>query len=254
MNAKKYIAIMATMIFGLALNVYPADSKRMGEANRLYSEEKYQQADSLYQAVLQEEGFSADLYYNMGNAKYKLGEIAPAILYYERALKLAPNNEDIQFNLEMARQQTTDKIDEIDRFFLSEWNKSLQGIFTSNGWAAISIVCFILLLTGVAFYFFGKAIALRKTAFFASIALFFVCAVSFVYAQRQKAEQLSHDYAIIFTPSVTGKSTPDVGGTDLFLLHEGTKVKVKSRLNGWVEIQMTDGNVGWLQEKDIEVI
>ncbi len=253
---KRYISIILSVAFSLLciFNLSAADSKRLAEANKLYAAEKYAEADSLYTAVLQEEGSSAALYYNLGNAKYKQGEIASAILNYERALKLDPNNEDIHFNLEMAKAQTTDKIEELDKFFLSEWNKSLQGVFSSNGWSRLAIICFLLTLGGVALYFFGKVVALRKSAFFVSIFTAIICVVSIVYAKRQKDEQLTHDTAIIFAPSTTGKGSPDESGTDLFVLHEGTKVKVKSTLNGWVEIQMADGNVGWIPEKDLEII
>lgn len=238
--------------FTLSLNA--AESRRMAEANQFYTQENYRAADSLYQLVLAEEGISAAAYYNLGNAKYKLGEIAPAILNYEKALKLDPNNEDILFNLEMAQQRTTDKIEHLDKFFLEEWSKSIQRIFSSDGWAYLSIFSFILLLTGIALYFFGKNLTLRKIAFFSTFLVLFVFIISIVCAKKQKDYQMIHDTAIIFAPSVTCKGSPDAGGTDLFLLHEGTKVNVKSKLNGWVEIQMMDGNVGWIPEKDLEII
>lgn len=230
------------------------DSKRLIEANKLYTVEKYSQADSLYQLVLQEEGVSSATYYNLGNAKYKQGDFASAILNYEKALKLDPNNEDIRFNLEMAQAQTTDKIEELDKFFLSEWNKSIQTLFSSNSWSRISIFCFLLTLTLVALYFFAKIIVIRKISFIGSILTLFLCIVAFVYAKQQKDLQLSHDTAIIFAPSITGKGSPDASGTDLFLLHEGTKVKIKSKLNGWIEIQIADGNVGWIPENALEII
>jgi tetratricopeptide (TPR) repeat protein len=238
----------------LSFSLNAAESRRLIEANQMYTKENFKAADSLYQLVLNEEGVSAAVYYNLGNTKYKLGEIAPAILNYERALKLDPNNEDILFNLEMAQHKTTDKIEHLDKFFLEEWNKSIQGLFSSDGWSYLTIICFIALLTGIALYFFGKNNALRKIAFFGSILLLFVFIISFVYAKEQKDAQIIHDTAIIFAPSVTCKGSPDAGGTDLFLLHEGTKVNVKSKLNGWVEIQMMDGNVGWIPEKDLEII
>ncbi|MBP5423216.1 MAG: tetratricopeptide repeat protein [Paludibacteraceae bacterium] len=238
----------------LPIICFASESKRFAEANDLYSLGKFKEADSLYQVVLQEEGSSAALYYNLGNAKYKQGEIAPAILNYERALKLDPNNEDILFNLEMAKQQTTDKIEQLDNFFISDWNKSIQNTFSSDGWAKLSIFCFIFTLICVSIYFFGKIGWLRKASFFTSIFTILMCIISFHYAKNQKNILISHDYAIIFAPSVTGKGSPDNGGTDLFLLHEGTKVKIKSKLNGWVEIQIADGNVGWIPEKCIEII
>lgn len=246
--------ILVTLLLLFSIFSYSAESFRISEANNLYTQENYKAADSLYQMILEEEGVSAALYYNLGNAKYKQGEIAPAILNYERALKLDPNNEDILFNLEMAKLQTKDKIENLDNFIFTEWNKSIQNMFSSNGWAVISIICFLLLLGGIYLYFFGKSSVYKKIAFYTSIFCLLICIVSINYASKQKHILETHDTAIIFAPSVTGKGSPDKGGTDLFLLHEGTKVRVKSKLNGWVEIQIADGNVGWIEEKDLEII
>lgn len=246
--------ILLSLLFISSLLCYSAESQRLIEANNLYQKENYKAADSLYQLVLEEEGASAALYYNLGNAKYKQGEIAPAILNYERALKLDPNNEDILFNLEMAKLQTKDKIDQLDNFLFTEWSKSIQNLFSSNGWAILSIIAFLITLAGIALYFFGTSSSIKKTSFFASIATLLICITSIYYASKQKDILQTHDTAIIFAPSVTGKGSPDKAGTDLFLLHEGTKVKVRSKLNGWVEIQISDGNIGWIEEKDLEII
>ncbi len=246
--------ILLSLLFISSLLCYSAESQRLIEANKLYQQENYKAADSLYQLVLNEEGVSAALYYNLGNAKYKQGEIAPAILNYERALKLDPNNEDVLFNLEMAKLQTKDKIDQLDNLIFTEWSKSIQNMFSSNGWAILSIIAFLITLACVALYFFGNIANGKKISFFTGIFTILICIISMYYASKQKDILEAHDSAIIFAPSVTGKGSPDKSGIDLFLLHEGTKVRVKSKLNGWVEIQIPDGNIGWIEEKDLEII
>ena len=245
-----YIILLCTAVFSASAD----ESKRLVEANGKYAAENYQAADSLYQLVIHEEGVSSAVYYNLGNTKYKLGEIGPAILYYERALQLDPDNEDIIFNLEMARLKTTDKIEVLDNFFVTEWNNTVKESMSSNAWAYMSIAFFLATLIGAALYFFGSIGWLRKVSFFAGIFFILLSVISFVYAASTKKDLIAHDTAIIFAPSVTGKGSPDNSGTDLFLLHEGTKVKVKSKLNGWVEIQISDGNTGWIPETALEVI
>lgn len=245
-----HIILLCTVVFA----GYANESKRLVEANSKYSAEDYHAADSLYQLVIHEEGVSSAVYYNLGNTKYKLGEIGPAILYYERALLLDPDNEDTKFNLEMAKLKTTDKIEELDNFFVAEWNNSVKESMSSNAWAYSSIVFFLITLIGAGLYFFSRIGWLRKVSFFGGIVSLLFCIICFIYAGSQKKELIAHDTAIIFAPSVTGKGAPDNSGTDLFLLHEGTKVKVKNKLNGWVEIQISDGNTGWIPETALEVI
>lgn len=249
----KKIFILLLLALSSALS-YAGNSEKMKMANEAYKAEKYAQADSLYTVVLQSEGESSALYYNLGNAKYKQNDIARAILNYERALKLDPKNEDAKFNLEMAKAQTVDKIEVMDKFLLSEWNESIQSGTTSNGWAKWSIAAFILTLILCGVYMFSSKVLFKKIAFFSGIATLLFCIVAFSYAKAQHQAKTANECAIIVAPTVTGKSAPDNTGTDLFVLHEGTKVRVKSKTGDWVEIQMEDGNAGWIKAEKIEII
>ena len=121
---KKIIILLALAL--LSVSTFAAESSKMKQANEAYKEGKYELADSLYTEVMNKEGVSSALYYNLGNAKYKQGEIAYAILYYEKALKVSPDNEDAKYNLELAKSQTVDKIETMEKFVLSEWNQSIQ--------------------------------------------------------------------------------------------------------------------------------
>lgn len=237
-----------------AVFAYAGESAKMKLANDAYKAEKYALADSLYTEVLNSEGESSILYYNLGNAKYKQNEIAYAILNYERCLKLDPKNEDAKFNLELAKSQTVDKIESLEKFVLSEWNESIQNGSTSNGWAKWSIAAFILTLILCGVYMFSPKVLFKKIAFFAGIATLLFCFVAFGYARAQNKAKIQNESAIIIAPTVTGKSAPDDGSTDLFVLHEGTKVRVKSKLGQWIEIQMEDGNAGWIAANKAEII
>ena len=225
------------------------------QADSAYINNDFASAIHLYENILANQGESADIYYNLGNSYYKMDNIAKAIVNYEKALVLNPGNGDIRFNLELAQSKTVDKVTPMSEVFLITWFKSLTNTMSEKGWAKMGIVTFILMLLCVALYFFGKKIALKKIGFIAALCLLLVCILSNVFASSQKSKAQSHSTAIIMAPSVTVKSTPNEGGTDLFILHEGRKVNIKDNtMREWKEIQLEDGNAGWVPASVIEII
>ena len=225
------------------------------QADSAYINNDFANAVYLYENILANQGESADIYYNLGNSYYKMDNIAKAIVNYEKALVLNPGNGDIRFNLELAQSKTVDKVTPMSEIFLITWMKSLTNTMSEKGWAKMGITTFILMLLCLALYFFGKKIALKKIGFVAALCLLLVCILSNVCASSQKNEAQSHSTAIIMAPSVTVKSTPNEGGTDLFILHEGHKVNIKDNtMREWKEIQLEDGNVGWVPTSVIEII
>ena len=225
------------------------------QADSAYINNDFANAVYLYENILANQGESADIYYNLGNSYYKMDNIAKAIVNYEKALVLNPGNGDIRFNLELAQSKTVDKVTPMSEIFLITWMKSLTNTMSEKGWAKMGITTFILMLLCLALYFFGKKIALKKIGFVTALCLLLVCILSNVCASSQKNEAQSHSTAIIMAPSVTVKSTPNEGGTDLFILHEGHKVNIKDNtIREWKEIQLEDGNVGWVPTSVIEII
>lgn len=223
------------------------------KAAEQYSTQAYTDALSTYEQILLS-GKSAELYYNYANALYKSGEIGAAILNYERALVLAPADEDIKFNLAFVNQQKIDKIDKVDKFFLVTWTNALLHKFTTNQWAYISIILFSLALAFFLVYIFSNRRWMRKQSFFVSILLLILTIVSFAYAFISRSEVVKRAPAIVMAGSVSVNSAPDVSGTEVFVLHEGTKVFIKSQLSDWSEISIESGNVGWLPTSAIEPI
>ena len=250
-NMKKIVFFLLVQFF--ALTLYAQDTA-IKEAEAAYTKEDYGKAIELYENLLKSNGPSAAIYYNLGNAYYKANKIAPAILNYERALVLDPGDSDIRFNLQLARQKSVDKIEPAGDFFLTEWFKAIQNSASADSWAKIGIVCFILFIGCLTLFFFSKYIRLKKIGFYAGLLLLVVVIFSNIFGSHQKNEIMSRKNAIIFAPTVTIKSSPDASGTDLFILHEGTKVSIKSKLGDWNEITTGDGSVGWIPVKDIEVI
>lgn len=250
-NMKKILFFL--LIQCLAWTAYAQDTA-IKEAEDAYAKEDYGKAIELYESILKSNGDSPEIYYNLGNAYYKAGKTASAILNYERALVLDPGDSDVRFNLQMARQKTVDKIEPVDGFFLSRWFESIQNMGAADSWAKMGIVAFILFIGCLILFFFSKWIRLKKIGFYVGLLLLFFVIMANIFARNQKNELVNRTHAIVFAPTVTIKSSPDASGTDLFILHEGTKVSVKSKLGEWSEIVLEDGSVGWLPTKDIETI
>lgn len=250
-NMKKIIFFLLIQCFALSLSAQDATIK---EAEAAYTKEDYGKAIELYESLLKSRGESAEIYYNLGNAYYKAGKTAPAILNYERALVLDPGDSDIRFNLQMARQKTVDKIEPVDDFFLNRWLDTIRNMGAADSWAKVGIVSFILFIGCLILFFFSKWIHLKKIGFYLGVVLLVLIICSNIFAKNQKEEMVNRKGAIIFAPTVTIKGSPDTSGTDLFILHEGTKVSTKSKLGNWSEIETEDGNVGWIPTKDIEII
>jgi tetratricopeptide (TPR) repeat protein len=244
--------IILLLFIGIAGNI--SAQEIIQQANEAYTKGEFNQAIDLYQKAIEENGVSAEAYYNIGNSYYRTNKIAPAILYYERALLLSPGDKDIRFNLEIAKLKTIDRIEPVGEFFLTDWYNAVQNLFRTNQWSTIAWSCFILFVLGLTLFFFSRKIFLKKLGFYAGLVVLVLTIVTNIFAYSQKKKLIDRNTAIIFTPTVNIKSSPDNSGTDLFILHEGTKVDVKSQLGDWKEIETADGNVGWIKSGDIEII
>jgi len=223
-------------------------------ANEFYTNGEFEKAIEAYEEVLNTGYEAPELYYNLANAYYKSYKITIAILNFERACLLAPNDEDINYNLELARRYVVDKIDIIPQIFITTWLNKIMRIFSTDVWAVLSIVSFLLFLLLFSLYLYINRLAIKKISFWISVLAFIVSTSSFIFSYQQKENIINHNAAIIFSPSVTVKSSPDESGNDLFLIHEGTKVTVEDRVGDWKEIKLSDGKKGWLKATDIVLI
>jgi hypothetical protein len=197
---------------------------------------------------------SATLDYNIGNASFKLNNVPGAILFYERALLLKPGDEDIQYNLQIAKTLVVDKFIEIPELFFVRWYNFISLTLSTNVWAKISIISFILFLAALSAYIYSKTYRFKVAGFWLAIFLLFLSVCSFSSSVRNKNLIYHNPKAIIFSPLVNGKSSPDNSGTDLFVIHEGTKVTIEDEVGGWYEIRLSDGNKGWVPSNSIEKI
>jgi len=243
------ISIFCASYCGIA-----AQEADIRSADSAYASEQYDRAIELYESLIKTHGESFELYYNLGNSYYKEGKIADAILNYERALLINPGDADAHFNLELTKQQTVDKSEPIQEFFLKRWFNAVQDIIGVDSWATLGIISFVLLIFCLVLFFFSKFMYLKKLGFYLGILFIVITVFANVFAYNQKQERLNRRGAIIFAPTVTIKSSPDDSGTDISVLHEGTKVFIRSSLGDWHEILFENGNVGWINKKDIKII
>lgn len=222
----------------------------------VYNAQRYADAVALYDSIEVAQGVSPELYYNRGNAYYKMGKYAPAILNYERALLLSPGNPDIKYNLELANTKIADKIEVTGTFFINVWAESVRDWFDSNTWAVIAVVAFLLFIAGLVIYLFTDAdrMRLKKIGFFTAMPMLIISAIALASAIAQNNRVNSHSEAIVFAQEVPVKSAPAESGTELFILHEGTKVLLREQVGEWVEIAISDGSRGWMPISAIEII
>lgn len=224
------------------------------KANEQYVKDEFKQAIDVYNQLLMTNLESPEVYFNLGNAYYKTNQYPLAILNYERAKLLSPDDEDIDFNLEVANQHVLDSIQELPGIFIVRWWDSLVNSQTTDIWAVISIISFLLFLTLSGLYFFARSGDMRRVAFWSACLLIVISLFSWSFAAKQKSRLVNHTYAIVMQPTLTVKSSPSEKGTNLFVIHEGLKVKITDKLGDWVEVKLANGNKGWLLTESIEKI
>jgi tetratricopeptide (TPR) repeat protein len=247
------ILLLIPLLF-TAYITFAQPTELLEKANKEYIDNNYEEAIVLYEQIVNSGYSSAALYYNLGSAYYKLNDIANSILNFERAKQLAPGDDRIDHNLNIARLYVVDKIEVLPQFFLSRWIDNMRASNSSDGWAIWSIVLFALFVILGSVYFLASSSSVKKIMFFISIFVLLTSVISLKFSADQKDVIMEKSYGIVFAKSVTLKSSPDESGTNLFLLHEGTKVKVTDKVGDWVEIMVSDGNRGWLKSSDVEVI
>lgn len=226
----------------------------IARASIAYDQGSFQQSISDYETLLSVYGSSSDLYYNLANAYFKDKNYAKAILNYERCLLYDPSNGDAKANLELAKLNCVDKIETIQPVIFKTWSDSISNLMSCNTWTNLSIIFFLVFAICTFAYFFMKKVTIRKIGFYSAIVSIILCFICNIYANQQQNKINNRDYAIVINPSVTVKSSPADSGTQLFTVHEGLKVKVRSTLSDWSEVELSDGNVGWLPTSTIEKI
>lgn len=244
--------ILILLVFSVLYVISSATTKV--EADALYAKEKYTEAAQAYEALLKTEGVATEVYYNLGNCYYKLDQIPLAVLNYERAFLLNPGDADIRANLALARGKTIDKAVPPSEMFFVTWWRDMTHCMSLNGWMVLGVTAFVLMLVGLLLYMFMSQLVLRKCGFYGAVAMLVLTIVANLAALSQYADLTQRSTAIIMAPSVTVKSSPSETSTDLFLIHEGTKVEILDTIKNWMEVQFEEGKQGWIPVNTLEVI
>ena len=219
-----------------------------------YNEGKYEAAAKKYEEILQNGKHSAALYFNLGNANYKLNRIAPSIYYYEKALLLDPNDPEIKNNLAFARNMTLDDVEALPQAGLTRFLGRLTGLMTFDQWAYSAIVFMVLFVIIYITYYYLRYASQKRLAFIISFAFLFLSLLALLFAYIQYNNYKAEQPAIIFAAEVAVKSEPNPRSEEAFLLHEGTKVQVVEQLNEWKKIQLADGSTGWIPKESLKML
>ncbi|MEI6898695.1 MAG: tetratricopeptide repeat protein [Bacteroidota bacterium] len=251
---KKTLTLIIILLASVTSLTASENQLIIAKANKAYSDGMYANAAELYKQVIATGNVSWELYYNLGNAFFKLNDNASAILYYERARKLNPGSEDIDFNLKVANNRIADKIEPIPEFFAKKWFRNAVEFFPVDRWATLVVLSFLIALGSFSLFILARTLLIRKTGFWFGFAFLFIALLFSLFSWKNYQAIQNNSSAIIFSPTVTIKSSPDEKSIDLFVLHEGTKVEIMDHIGNWSEIRISNGSVGWLLSSTIEKI
>lgn len=248
---KKGITVFLLFLWGMA----SAQSEQLfKEANALYNSGKYEEAATKYLKILDGGVHSASLYYNLGNTYYKLNQVAPSIYYYEKALWLAPNDPDVQNNLQFAQNMTVDAIDSMPQGAIGKLFRRIAGLLPYNGWAIFGVIFMGLFVVGFLEYYFSVGQRQKRLFFIAGFGFLFLSLAGIVLAYNEYTRERKEKPAIVFVKETSVRSEPNYRSEEIFLLHEGTKVNVEDGLGDWKKIALADGKIGWLPADDIKEV
>ncbi|MCD8207823.1 MAG: BatD family protein [Bacteroidales bacterium] len=252
-------AVVLLLLAALPLSARDSDNGFVDSlwtsATEAYTDGRWQEAVSGYGLIASLGLESPALYCNIGNAYFKTQDYPHAILYYERALKLDPSYDDAFVNLSMANNLIQDRIDVVPEFIVKTWMKNLCYRLSSDRWAVLCTVFFALFLALILLFLLAARPAVRRTGFFVGLVALCISAAALWFSLWQKADYERADGAIVTRSVTTVKSSPSADmSTDLFILHEGTKVKILDEVGAWRNISLADGRQGWMLSSDMEVI
>jgi tetratricopeptide (TPR) repeat protein len=224
------------------------------QATDAYNAGDYEKAIGFYTDILNNGEHSTAVYYNLGNSNYKLNKIAESIYYYEKALLLSPNDEEVKTNLSYAQNMTLDAIDTLPETGLSKLYKSITGKLSFDQWAYLSIGALLLFVLLYILFYYSTTSSLKRWTFISSLLALFICIMAIVFAYIQQTDFNNKQPAIIFANESSIKSEPNANSEQVFVIHAGTKVNVLDELDQWNKIKLTDGKTGWIPKNELKML
>jgi tetratricopeptide (TPR) repeat protein len=250
---KRAVAVLlCTIVYCLAPTVSAQSATELYKtANQQYKSSQFESAAATYEKILMEGYRTPEVYYNLGNCYFKLHRTGKAILNFERAHRLAPEDEDINHNLKLAQLKTIDKVQPVPQLgIITSWNNLLASQ-SSKGWGllALGFVWVALLLFAIYLLMTRKGLVLYLGTLFLILS---IASVSLAFKQSMAEE--NSEAAILMVENVNVKSAPDANGTDLFTIHEGIKLEICDQVGGWAKVRLADGKIGWVEKNLFEKI
>ena len=254
-SVKGGAALIAVLLLIAPMAASSEETSPWDQAVQAYTEGRYEDSEALFDSLVEAGCDEAVLWYNLGNASFKAGQTGKAVLCYERALRRNPSDRDIRYNLDFARASTRDEITPVPEFVLRTWARKVSYIFSSGTWAVLSIVFFAAALALLLLFLLGRRVVVRRAGFFSAIAALVLFAVSLGFSLSLRRDALRTDEAIVMKAVSSVRSSPsEDSAKDLFILHEGTKVRVLEKVSGYDNISLADGRQGWILDSDLEII
>jgi tetratricopeptide (TPR) repeat protein len=247
---KKQVIYILALVFSTFL--VAQNSSVFEEANALYNTGEYTIAIEKYKSIIAKNQHSAEIYFNLGNAHYKLNNIAPSIFYYEKALQLSPNDKDIKNNIAFAKNMTIDSIDTIPEVGFSKVINSIINSMSFDAWAKLTVALIFLFVILILMYYFSYRTTQKRLAFVGGFIVLFLCLIALTFSFQKFSIDKNNKHAIVFIQESRVKSEPNLRSEEAFRLHEGTKVKILDTINDWKKIKLSDGKIGWIRNDDIK--
>lgn len=224
------------------------------KGNRLYAAGDYQGAAAVYETLVNDGYVEVAVFYNLGNAHFKLNNLASSILYYEKARKLDPSDPDIRKNLAFVNLGITDRIQPLPEFFIDSWWRGLLFSASLTTWSAVALVCWVGAFGLLIVYLYAWKPRLKRTAFYSGAATAGLALLLLVVAYSQHRTLVDDDSAIVFSSQATVRSAPSESEKTLFVIHEGTKVSIIEQHAEWLRVALPNGHEGWIQSEAVKRI
>jgi len=248
------LCFISVFIIGTSFSFAQNEAEIFQQGNEYFRQKQYNEAIESYRKLVNSGYEGTALFYNLGNAYYREGKIGYAILFYEKALKFSPGDEDIKHNLVLANLKTIDKLESLPQFFLFEWWEGLLALFTASGWIIVTYIFYIIVIFSIGFYFYKRNPFQQKVVLIAGLAGFILLILSSTFLIIKLNKELNVKNGVVIENTVNVKLSPDKGSNDAFIIHEGLKVRLEDEVDNWIKIRLEDGKVGWIQENDAKVI
>ena len=246
---KKILFLVVVLITSI-LNAQ--QEELFAKANGLYNDKQYEEAIKTYESIIIDGKESLALYYNLANAHYKVNNIGESIYYYEKALALSPNDEDVKNNIVFAQNATIDQIDILPESIVTKTVNGIINLLSFDGWAWLSIIAVFIVAISFVLYYTAQITTKKRLFFISMFASVIVAVASLAFAFSQYNYTNNNQFAVVMNEKSSIKSEPNLSSEVVFELHEGTKVKVTETLENWKKIRLADGKIGWIPTSDIK--